>query len=172
MGIDAVHLYDRMPEQLRNEITHTCVLNACSHSGLVDQARTIFTKIPDKTEIISTTMVNFSSDQCQSFSSSIRSIALAVRHFSPMPENWSINTKRRIRLFTRCTVSVRQRFQMGTSTDLFHRSGPTIRCPKWEEYRSRWRSVRANEAAVPWIRQSIDSSLSPSLQYISIIRQH
>ena len=60
MGIDAVQLYDQMPEDLRNAMTHTCVLNACSHSGLVDNARTIFAKIPDKTAIISTTMVNSS----------------------------------------------------------------------------------------------------------------
>jgi pentatricopeptide repeat protein len=87
MGIDAVHLYHQMPEELFDEITHTCVLNACSHSGLVDQARTIFAKIPDKTDIISTTMVNSSSDQCQSLSFPIRSIALAVRHFSPKSDN-------------------------------------------------------------------------------------
>lgn len=57
MGIAAVELFHQMPIELINDRTYVCVLNACSHSGLVDQARSIFENIQTKTEIIYTTMV-------------------------------------------------------------------------------------------------------------------
>ena len=57
MGIEAIELYHQIPEQLIDEATHVCVLNACSHSGLVDKARLIFENIPMKTEKIYCTMV-------------------------------------------------------------------------------------------------------------------
>ncbi|CAF3621920.1 unnamed protein product [Rotaria sordida] len=38
MDIQAIKLYREMPSELINEVTHICVLNACSHSGLVDEA--------------------------------------------------------------------------------------------------------------------------------------
>ncbi|CAF0880345.1 unnamed protein product [Adineta ricciae] len=50
MGTKAVELFHQVPQSLVVEATHVCVLNACSHAGLVDQARSIFTSIEDKTE--------------------------------------------------------------------------------------------------------------------------
>jgi pentatricopeptide repeat protein len=58
MGSDAVALYRQMPETMRNAVSHVCVLNACSHSGLVDEARAIFNEIDIKSEKIITTMVS------------------------------------------------------------------------------------------------------------------
>ncbi|CAF1365864.1 unnamed protein product [Adineta steineri] len=58
MGYEAIGLYKRMPIHIQDEITHICVLNACSHSGLVDQAYSIFNNIQVKTEKIITTMVD------------------------------------------------------------------------------------------------------------------
>ncbi|CAF1337435.1 unnamed protein product, partial [Rotaria sordida] len=58
MGLEAIELYRKMPNELQNEITHICVLNACSHSGLLDQARNIFNEIPLKTEKIVTAMTD------------------------------------------------------------------------------------------------------------------
>lgn len=52
-----MQLYQTMPETLKDEITHVCVLNACSHSGLVDQARSIYAKIDVKSVNVVTTMV-------------------------------------------------------------------------------------------------------------------
>jgi hypothetical protein len=46
-----------MPKELINEITHICILNACSHSGLAHEARSIFENIQLKTTTIFTTMV-------------------------------------------------------------------------------------------------------------------
>ena len=57
MGIQAIELYRRMPQKFLNEVTNICVLNGCSHSGLVDEARSIFKHIQNKTEKIYTTMV-------------------------------------------------------------------------------------------------------------------
>ncbi len=57
MGIQAIELYHQIPEEFLDEVTNICILNACSHSGLVDQARSIFENIQIKTEIIFTTMV-------------------------------------------------------------------------------------------------------------------
>ena len=53
----AVDLYARMSDDMRNEITRTCVLNACSHSGLLNEIRSIFEKISPKTVKITTAMV-------------------------------------------------------------------------------------------------------------------
>ncbi|CAF1223357.1 unnamed protein product [Rotaria sordida] len=58
MGSEAIQLYRKMPNNLRNEISHICVLNACSHSGLLQEAWNIFNDIPLKTEKIYTTMVD------------------------------------------------------------------------------------------------------------------
>ena len=57
MGLQAVELYRRMPRALINEFTHICVLNACSHSGLVEEERSIFNQIEQKIDKIYTTMV-------------------------------------------------------------------------------------------------------------------
>jgi len=40
-----------------NEITHICSINACSHSGLIREARSIFESIQMKTEKIYVAMV-------------------------------------------------------------------------------------------------------------------
>ena len=57
MAIPAIELYRQMPENLINEVTHICVINACSHSGYVNEARSIFKNIQIKTDRIYTTMV-------------------------------------------------------------------------------------------------------------------
>jgi len=57
MGFEAIQLFSKIPLKILNDRTYVCILNACSHSGLVDQAKKIFENIPNKTEIISTTMV-------------------------------------------------------------------------------------------------------------------
>ena len=41
MGSEAIDLHRRMPESLRDSVSHICVLNACSHAGLADEARSI-----------------------------------------------------------------------------------------------------------------------------------
>ncbi|CAM4958738.1 unnamed protein product [Rotaria socialis] len=58
MGTQAVELYHQMPLESKNEVTHICVLNACSHSGLVDEARSIFQNTQIKTLKIFTSMVD------------------------------------------------------------------------------------------------------------------
>jgi hypothetical protein len=60
MGSDAVAVYRQMPEKMRNAVSHVCVLNACSHSGLVDEAQAIFNEIDVKCERIISTMVSLS----------------------------------------------------------------------------------------------------------------
>jgi len=56
-GLEAIELYRKMPHHLRNEVTHICALNACSHSGLLDEAWSIFNEINIKTAQIITIMV-------------------------------------------------------------------------------------------------------------------
>lgn len=57
MASQAIQLYKQMPANLRDEISHGSVLNACSHAGFLREARTIFNDIPIKTMPIITTMV-------------------------------------------------------------------------------------------------------------------
>ena len=57
MGSDAIAVYQEMPEHIRDQVSHICVLNACSHAGLIDQARSIFSSIRMKTGNIVGTMV-------------------------------------------------------------------------------------------------------------------
>lgn len=57
IGVEAIELYGKMSEHTRDAISHVCVLNACSHSGLADQARAIFNEIKNKTEKMYTVMV-------------------------------------------------------------------------------------------------------------------
>ena len=57
MGAEAVDIYRQMPEVMRNRVSHVCVLNACSHAGLIDEARSIFNNIETKTVQIITVMV-------------------------------------------------------------------------------------------------------------------
>ena len=75
MGRRAVDLYKEMSSRMRNDIADLCVLNACSHSGLVNEARAIFNAISTKTEKITTAMV-----VCHfSFVSSMNSFLIAFR---------------------------------------------------------------------------------------------
>ena len=62
-GIEAVQIFRRVPINMTDERMYICVLNACSHSGLSEQAEEIFMNISqkDKTERIYTTMVSQSS---------------------------------------------------------------------------------------------------------------
>ena len=57
MGAEAIDTYRQMPVHMRDEISHICVINACSHAGLVDEARSIFNAVGRKTEKIIGTMV-------------------------------------------------------------------------------------------------------------------
>jgi pentatricopeptide repeat protein len=50
MGIQAIEVYRRIPEEFIDEVTYVGILNAYSHSGLVDEARLIFKNIQIKTE--------------------------------------------------------------------------------------------------------------------------
>ncbi|CAF1686144.1 unnamed protein product, partial [Rotaria magnacalcarata] len=58
MGIEAMKLFHQMPKEFINDLTYTCILNSCSHSGLVDEARSIFNSIEAKTVITVTTMID------------------------------------------------------------------------------------------------------------------
>ncbi|CAF3847043.1 unnamed protein product, partial [Rotaria sp. Silwood1] len=58
MGMQAVELFRKMPKEFIDESAYVCVLNACSHSGLVDVARSIFNNISMKTDFIYTTMID------------------------------------------------------------------------------------------------------------------
>ena len=58
MGFEAVELFFKIPMKMLDQRTYVCVLNACSHSGLVVQAKNIFENIPDRNVFIFTTMVN------------------------------------------------------------------------------------------------------------------
>jgi pentatricopeptide repeat protein len=62
MGREAIEVFNRVPLSLLDEWIYVCVLNACSHSGLIDDARKIFHKIPieRRTDKVYTTFVNAS----------------------------------------------------------------------------------------------------------------
>ncbi|CAF3552847.1 unnamed protein product [Rotaria sp. Silwood1] len=57
-GHEAIDLYRQMPIDIQNEFTHISVLNACSHSGLISEAQSIFNNIKVKTKRITTVMVD------------------------------------------------------------------------------------------------------------------
>lgn len=59
MGNEAVNLFHRTPETMRDSWVYVSVLNGCSHSGLIDEAWKIFKGIPvkEKSNLIYTTMV-------------------------------------------------------------------------------------------------------------------
>lgn len=56
---EAIELYNQIPNESRDELSHVSVLNACSHSGFIEKANDIFQAISLKTEKIYTTMVRF-----------------------------------------------------------------------------------------------------------------
>ncbi|CAF1310395.1 unnamed protein product [Adineta steineri] len=58
MGFEAIKLYKKISNNLHNERSHICVLNACSHSALHREAYSIFNQISNKTERIITTMID------------------------------------------------------------------------------------------------------------------
>ncbi|CAF0912851.1 unnamed protein product [Adineta steineri] len=58
MGIQAIELFRQISEKFLDEITYVCILNACSHSGLVDEAQSIFKNISIKTECIYGAMID------------------------------------------------------------------------------------------------------------------
>ena len=59
MGKEAIELFHQVPVDTMDEWIYVCVLNACSHSGLTDNAQQIFERIPNerRTEKIYTTLV-------------------------------------------------------------------------------------------------------------------
>ena len=58
MGLQAIELFRRMPTRLIDPWTYVCLLNACSHAGLIEEARSIFAEIPVKSQKIYTVMVH------------------------------------------------------------------------------------------------------------------
>ncbi|CAF5097240.1 unnamed protein product, partial [Rotaria magnacalcarata] len=58
MGMQAIALFHQIPRELLGEATYVCALNACSHSGLVGEARLIFKNIEMKTMRIFSTMID------------------------------------------------------------------------------------------------------------------
>ncbi|CAF1356880.1 unnamed protein product [Rotaria magnacalcarata] len=58
MGMQAIALFHQIPREFLHEATYVCALNACSHSGLVDEARLIFKNIEMKTMRIYSTMID------------------------------------------------------------------------------------------------------------------
>jgi len=61
LGREAVQLYYQIPIEIIDDVINLCVLNACSHSSLIDEAQKIFKNIPldKRTEKIYSTMVNY-----------------------------------------------------------------------------------------------------------------
>ncbi|CAF1267794.1 unnamed protein product, partial [Didymodactylos carnosus] len=60
-GLEAVSLFYKMKNEAKiipNQPTYVCVLNACSHSGLVGQAKSIFQSIENKDEKVYTAMID------------------------------------------------------------------------------------------------------------------
>ena len=57
---EAIELFNRIPLEIINEWIYVCVLNACSHSGLIEEGEMIFNLISPKqrTEKIYTSMVS------------------------------------------------------------------------------------------------------------------
>ncbi|CAF0925904.1 unnamed protein product [Adineta steineri] len=84
MAMEAIELFNKIPEEFILEETYVSILNACSHAGLVDQARSIFNNINNKTDKIYTTMVD-----CLSRSSLFEEALKLIDHYesghSPSP---------------------------------------------------------------------------------------
>lgn len=77
MGTEAVELNRQMPNDLIDKVTHLCILNACSHAGLVDD-------IQKKSESITGAMVRTKISSRSSYhsygSNRFRSIVFVVHH--------------------------------------------------------------------------------------------
>ncbi len=89
MGIQAVELFRQVRLDMLNEWIYVCVLNACSHSGLIQEAREIFNEIPinQKTNRIYATMVNHYRFSLSSHLFVFRSMHLVVAFFSMKHKN-------------------------------------------------------------------------------------
>jgi pentatricopeptide repeat protein len=90
MGIQAVELFRQVPLDMLNDWIYACLLNACSHSGLIQEAREIFNEIPinQKTNRIYTTMViNYFRFLLSSYLFVFRSMHLVVAIFSMKHKN-------------------------------------------------------------------------------------
>lgn len=108
MGLDAVDLFRRMPHHLVDEFTYVVVLNACSHSGLINEARSIFQQIQLKTTKIYTAMVNTSIEAklCHSCSSNVaRSTVCLVSSYLTKLNRSLTSSKDPIHRMSSCTVS-------------------------------------------------------------------
>ena len=59
-GVKAIELFEHIPPNQRDSWMFVCVLNACSHSKLIEQAEKIFSdiQIEQRNEQIYTIMVN------------------------------------------------------------------------------------------------------------------
>lgn len=57
MGAEAIKFYHQLSPDLISESVNVCVLNACSHANLVDEAHSIFHSIQNKTSRIYGAMV-------------------------------------------------------------------------------------------------------------------
>lgn len=84
MADSAVELFQQMPSEYVFEETYVCVLNACSHAGLVNTARSIFATISNKTEKIYSTMVDCLGRRFQ-FEEAEQLIAEFESHHAPSP---------------------------------------------------------------------------------------
>ncbi len=105
MGIEAIEFFNKVPTNMLNNTIYLCVLNACSHSALVDQALKVFEKIPfnQRTKKIYTTMVNTVSNE---FKLCLYRLMHVVVFFSLMKHKISLmNMKNLINLTFQCTVS-------------------------------------------------------------------
>jgi pentatricopeptide repeat protein len=104
MGFEAVELFSKVPLKMLDERTYICVLNACSHSGLVDQAKKIFENIQNKTEFIFTTMVNKHFLLTIFLISLFRSIVLVDHFFGMKLKQYLINMNNFIIHHYQCIV--------------------------------------------------------------------
>ena len=59
-GEQAIKLFNRIASEIITESTYVCVLNVCSHSGLIEEGEMIFKMIPQekRTKQIYTSMVS------------------------------------------------------------------------------------------------------------------
>ncbi|CAF2047183.1 unnamed protein product [Rotaria magnacalcarata] len=71
MDSEAVDLYRKMPNNLQDEVSSVCVLNACSHSGLLNEAHSIFNEVSHKTKKIISAMQFKAHDRSHSRSKEI-----------------------------------------------------------------------------------------------------
>lgn len=106
MGSQALELFYRMPRKSIVNQTYVCILNACSHSGLVEEARKIFSSIQTRDKRIVTTMVNITRViiQQDSLMLCFRSTVWAVPPIWAKHKSWSNSLNRIMLLVFLCTV--------------------------------------------------------------------